>query len=77
MKLWSEAPDLIKYVEENQPDVIMSASVNRTYLNLLLAHNRFPSFYKYTIALKKVLFSYFLHFNNNNDKNILNKFEVT
>jgi len=52
-KLFTEQDDVIKYTEANQPDIILSASVNRVYLNLLLAYHKYNNFYSYTCALKK------------------------
>lgn len=53
-KLWGEQSDIIEYATANQPDLILSASVNRTYLNLLLVNHQYNTFYSYAITLQKV-----------------------
>jgi len=53
VKLWGEQGDIIEYATANQPDLILSASLNRTYLNLLLAHHQYSKFYAYAITLQK------------------------
>lgn len=56
--LWSNNPKdegkFISYVEDNKPKTILSATVNRIYLNAMLQYNAFDKFYIFIEDLLKV-----------------------